>query len=517
MTLLPHLFRMLSLLASASWNLATEDPWGFAGKLAERIRQSNGPVLSLLPTEPLTRLAAAPTSKARQLIDTGHFTAGIQHVAELGSAASRSDIHLAKRTLERLEQLTTRPPTVTHISRSTDEHRVLHVLTNSKPFTQSGYTVRSHNVLTCQQEAGIQVEAVTRLAYPVLVGKFPTSATQVVDDIAYHRMLPWSYPAGLRKRDTLAVRDLVGRAHHFRATVLHTTTDYKNAVIVARAAAELDIPWVYEVRGELENTWLSRQPVDKQTEAEASEFYNLARSQEARYMQAADAVVALSEVSRDQLVERGVRPGKIHVIPNAVESDLVGRDFDRSAIRRELGLDPEVTLVGTVTSVVDYEGLEVLIRALKHLPHKVSALIVGDGTARPRLESLAHQLGLEQRVIFTGRQPQKSIWRWYAALNVFVVPRRDIPVTRTVTPLKPLTAQALGIPVVASDLPALREVTGGLARYVAPDDSEALAEALASLDPSGRKQEGNEEWLTGRTWAANGERYRMLYDSLVAR
>ena len=63
---------------------------------------------------------------------------------------------------------------------------------------------------------------------------------------------------------------------------------------------------------------------------------------------------------------------------------------------------------------------------------------------------------------------------------------------RTVTPLKALQAQALGIPVIASDLPALREVTGGVESYVPGEDPKALAEAIA----------GVEESDTGRNWAA---------------
>ena len=171
---------------------------------------------------------------------------------------------------------------------------------------------------------------------------------------------------------------------------------------------------------------------------------------------------ALSEISKKQLVERGVLAEKIHVIPNAVDEEFIGREFERSAIRRELGL-PDIPLVGSVTAVVDYEGLDTLIESLQHLPIKAKVLIVGEGTARPELEALASSLGMRDRVIFTGRKPQDEIWKWYAALDLFAVPRKDTQVCRTVTPIKPLMAQSLGVPVVASDLPALREVTGGFA------------------------------------------------------
>ncbi|MDO5668794.1 MAG: glycosyltransferase family 4 protein [Corynebacterium sp.] len=390
-------------------------------------------------------------------------------------------------------------------------HRILHFLTNSEPFTISGYTVRSTHVLACQQAQGIQVLGVTRLGYPVLVGKFPPSHRQTVGGNCFHRLLPWIYPRSLVRRNEVAVAKLVAVAREFGATVLHTTTDFSNAVVVAEAARQLSIPWVYEARGELESTWLSRFPEEQRDEAASSEFYLAARSMETRCMQAAGGVVALSEVSRGQMVERGVPSEKITVIPNAVDKEVIGREFDQSAIRRELSLPVGAKIVGTVTAVVDYEGLDVLLRALEYLPPEYLILVVGDGTARPDLEAVADEIGVADRVIFVGRQPNSDIWRWYAALDVFVVPRKDTHVTRTVTPIKPLTAMALGIPVVASDLPALREVTGQKAIYVRAENPEDLARGI--VESYGTHQSGP-EWAAKRTWSANGRRYKELYDSL---
>lgn len=107
-------------------------------------------------------------------------------------------------------------------------------------------------------------------------------------------------------------------------------------------------------------------------------------------------------------------------------------------------------------------------------------LLVGDGTHLPVLRDLVEREGLSGRVTFTGRQPAYSIAPYYSALDVFVAPRRDSLVTRTVTPMKTLQAHAFGIPIVASDLPALREVTRGQAQYVPPGNPEALAAAISA-------------------------------------
>ncbi|QGU08467.1 GDP-mannose-dependent alpha-(1-6)-phosphatidylinositol monomannoside mannosyltransferase [Corynebacterium occultum] len=501
------LLRTLTLLGSAGTRLALEDPQGFLSKAKERVRTADNRFLAGLPVSLLPDLPTG-SSLARELIDRGELSAGIEAIEGVAGQASRAERHLGRITRQRLSQLRERPvPGIKAVAAA--EARVLYVLTNSQPFTNSGYTVRTQSVLQAATEAGVPVHAVTRLAYPVLVGKIPSSLIQEVKGISYERLLPWVYPRSLRSRDDLAVKMIVERARRFNATILHTTTDFKNALVTSHAAAELGIPWVYEVRGELEGTWLSRRPAEQQEEAALSEFYRLAREQETRCCQAASAVVALSEVSKQKLVDRGVAASKIQVIPNAIEEQEVGRDYSRAELRTELGL-PEGSLIGSVTSVVDYEGLDTLIRALEYLPEGTRVLIVGEGTARPELEKLAKMLGVEDRVLFPGRKPQQEIWKWYASLDVFVVPRKDTPVCRTVTPLKPLMAQALGVPVVASDLPALREVTGGLAEYTQAENPEALARAISRV---GSAPEVG-EWIRTRTWRHNGRRLFELYDSL---
>lgn len=505
--------RALSLLLTAATRLVMEDPSGFLTKVRERLRTSSNPVLSRIPAVPLSSFPQDP-SPARAAIERGELSKGIELIEARGKHATRAEKHLAQRTRERLGQLQAPPaPSASHASVEPGRHRVLHVLTNSLPYTNSGYTLRSQNILSAIQETGIAVRAVTRVAYPVLVGKIPNAESQSVDEIVYERLLPWSYPLSLRDRDELAIEMLVERARAFGATALHTTTDYKNAIVVSRAAEILGVPWIYEVRGELENTWLSRQPTELQKQAQQSEFYRMARNQETNYARAANAVVALSEISKKQLVERGVLAEKIHVIPNAVDEEFIGREFERSAIRRELGL-PDIPLVGSVTAVVDYEGLDTLIESLQHLPIKAKVLIVGEGTARPGLEALAVSLGVRHRVIFAGRKSQDEIWKWYAALDVFAVPRNDTPVCRTVTPIKTLMAQSLGVPVVASDLPALREITGESEEYVEPGNSEALGEAIRNALRKKQQARENLQWIESRTWKRTGSRYQNLYDSL---
>lgn len=489
------------------------DPSAFREKLSERLRIDG---LFHQASGIDWRISQAERSDLRKLADRGELVAVLEKVLRKDTRSSWRDLKFARKCAEDLTLLQREVPVGKKIedAKVGSTTKVLHLLNNSLPYTTSGYTVRTQQMIKSQQEAGINALGMTRFAYPAVIGRIATSPRIKVDRVTYLANLGWLFPSSKMKRHNLAVDEVVRQARRYSVDLIHATTDYQNALVAADAAQILGIPWVYEIRGQLESTWLANQPDPLRETARASDHYVLARSQETACMKAASAVVVLSEISREDCIRRGVIPQKIHVIPNAVDEELIGYQFDRNGIRRSLGLDPDVTLVGTVTSVVAYEGLDVLIRALELLPTTFSILIVGDGVERPNLEALALRLGLSDRVIFAGKQPSNDIWKWYAALDVFVVPRIDTKVTRVVTPLKPLAALALGIPVVASDLPALREVTGGKAAYFPSGSIEHLATELQKAteytDPTSR------DFVLTRTWTQNAQRYLELYSGKPA-
>lgn len=503
-----HWLKVSTLGATSMSRLFLTDPKKFIGQVGERLN------ISFLRPKKSGHDTAGSDGSADTLFTEGEYSKATE--AATGKQRRRIQGELELLTTKGLlgSTLTKQGPLDTATLTGVDgsDIRSLHFLTNSLPHTQSGYSLRSHSVLSSIKNEGVSVRATTRIAYPVTVGKIPKSPTDTIDGITYERLLPSIFPAQLTERHEKSARMLAEIGRRQGSTILHTTTDFRNGLIVHAAAQELGIPWVYEARGEMEKTWLSRFPEEDQPAAEQSEFYRLARTQEARVAAAAHGVAALSEISANQLVSRGVDRSRIIVVPNAVEDRLLTQPVDKARLRAELGL-PDGLIVGAITAVVGYEGLDTLIRSIKYLPADARVLIVGDGTARPELEKLAETLRVSDRVIFAGRKPSEDIWRWYGALDVFAVPRHDTAVARTVTPIKPLIALALGVPVVTSDLPALREVTGGISTYSEAGNGESLAQAILQArdaDPSLSK-----DFAATRTWSANGKRYRVLYERLA--
>ena len=411
--------------------------------------------------------------------------------------------------------------------------RVLHLLTNSLPHTQSGYALRSHHILTSLRGHGIESLALTRTGYPVMVGKALASQEDVVDGIRYRRTLPAQLGATPHERLEQQVEEAMRLVAQFRPHVLHATTDYRNALVAQAVSDATGIPWVYEVRGLMEQTWIASHPRQEgRAEAAASQRAALTAAREGQLADAAAGVVTLGGAMASALVERGVPEASIQLVPNGVDEALLAETLDVHTARRAVGLElPDgAFVVGGVSAVVPYEGHEVLLRAAKILVGSAEypgplrghlhVVIVGDGTAAPALHTLARELGIEDRVHLPGRVPRQQARQWVQAMDVVAVPRLDLEVTRSVTPQKPVEAMALGRPVIVSDLPAVRETVTDAdgevrAELVPAEDPAALAAVIHELWARPERQallaEAGRTLARERTWPALMRRYAAVY------
>ena len=390
--------------------------------------------------------------------------------------------------------------------------RVLHLVTNALPETVAGYTIRTQGIAGAQRAAGHDVHVLSRLGFPVNRGRLEAGAEAEVDGVPYHRLLT----ARLPLRADAAFRADVARSarlvRRLRPTVLHAHSNHVNGQVGLALRAELGLPLVYEVRGLLEETWLSRTGGSPD-----SDFYRLSRAAETRVMLAADAVVTLSTAMREEIVGRGVPAERVHLVPNCVDAAW----WEAPGAPTRTG----PFTVGIGSTLNTYEGVDVLVEAVALLRERgtdVRLLVLGGGPAAADLADLARRRGLGDAARFTGPVSRPELMEAYRGLDVFCLPRRDLPVTRLVPPLKPVEAMAMGLPVVASDLPPLRElvVGGGEDRglLVRPDDPAALAEAVSTLTHAALRQRlgyAGRHWVREtRSWAAAATTYDAIYDEL---
>lgn len=173
-----------------------------------------------------------------------------------------------------------------------------------------------------------------------------------------------------------------------------------------------------------------------------------------------------------------LNPARVRYIPNGV--DLAA--FDAPATPNA------VPVIGTVAALRPEKNLARLLRAFhqaaEHRPARL--LIAGDGPSRPGLEALAAELGITDRVTFTG----------YVARPQALYPGFDIVALSSDTeqmPMAVLEAMAARLPVAATDVGDIRAMLAEPnAPYLAPRDDAALAAALAALldDPALRRRLG---------------------------
>lgn len=189
--------------------------------------------------------------------------------------------------------------------------------------------------------------------------------------------------------------------------------------------------------------------------------------------------------------------GQSRVILNGVDvARLAAAALPRGEAREALGLGAASAVVGCAARFDEVKRLDLLVRAVAAAPGLTLAL-VGDGPEAAALRSLAAALGVAARVRFAGERPQAA--RLFAAFDVFAAASR-----KEGLPLAVVEAMALGLPVVASDIPAHREVLGEDSAGLVPGTAEAFATALAALIADGARR--------ARLGAENRTRARSEFD-----
>ncbi len=209
----------------------------------------------------------------------------------------------------------------------------------------------------------------------------------------------------------------------------------------------------------------------------------------------ADLVLPVTHVLADIMVQYGVDRERILVMPNGVDVHRF-HPLDAGTAKGALGLHAHLVL-GFVGFVRRWHGLEEVIRAMADnaLPSNTLLLVVGDGPVRGDLEALALNLGVAERVRFTGVIERKDLPQYIAAFDVALQPG----VTAYASPLKVIEYLAMGKPILAPDQANIREIlTDGLnARLFPPESAQARTRALTEL--------ASDAWLRTRLAAGAAE------------
>lgn len=232
----------------------------------------------------------------------------------------------------------------------------------------------------------------------------------------------------------------------------------------------------------------------------------------------ADIVNACCRFSADALAQNdGFRRIPVEVIENGIQFDRYQSQPDRSALRRQLGLDSNRRYIATVARFHPVKDHDSLIRAFAQLTSQyddLDLLLVGDGTLREQLTSLVKSLGIENRVHFLGvRSDVPDILQ---AVDIFALTSLCEAASLTL-----LEAMAAGLPVVVTDVGGNPEIVRqGLDGFLAPRQAvDEIAQAIKKLldDPEQARQMGisgrervKEHYTLDRTITRYHQLYRQL-------
>lgn len=406
------------------------------------------------------------------------------------------------------------------------ENVVLHVLKESLPFYERGYTMRSHTTLLAQKQAGFEPRVVTSLGFPRNDGFEEFPLYEEIDGIPHHRLdLGPFYPVREVPFDHLLSDQAMLTAMlatEMRPALIQAGSGYRGyetALVGLAVAKYLEVPMIYEIRSFLEHTWTG-----ELERAEEGEYYDRRYQQEIRCLTEANHIITIADSMRAEIIGRGIPAEKISVVPNVVDVNRFKPRPKSQALLGRHSLNGS-QVIGYISNLGFREGIDNLIRAVGLLRDSgldVKCLVVGDGPERDRLSALVDELGLGDHVVLTGHVPNSEILDYYAAIDLFVIPRIDDRAARLVTPLKPLEAMAMGIPVIAADLPALRELVspGERGEVFRPSDPEHLADIAGDLlvddDRRMKYAAAGRAWVeSDRTVEANAHRYASILRSVL--
>jgi glycosyltransferase involved in cell wall biosynthesis len=174
-------------------------------------------------------------------------------------------------------------------------------------------------------------------------------------------------------------------------------------------------------------------------------------------------------------------------------------------------------LISYLGEMAPQDGVEHALHALAALSEKRDdwhAVLGGDGESRPGLRRLATELGLDDRVEFTGWLYETDLRRLLCSSDVCLVPEPKNELSEASTLMKIAEYMAMARPIVAYDLAESRVTAGDAALFAAPNDPEALARGISELldDPERRERMGR----VGRERVENGLSWEHSERALIA-
>lgn len=206
---------------------------------------------------------------------------------------------------------------------------------------------------------------------------------------------------------------------------------------------------------------------------------------------------------------------KTDIVPTGIDVNKFNI-MDASSLKKKYGLENK-KIVLFVGRLEPQKGLRYLVESMNHLNKDISLIIIGEGTEKNKIKDIIGKLNLVKRVHLLGKIDEKLLPLHYNMCDVFVLPSTN---RLEAFGLVLIEAMACGKPVVATDMPGIKEVvldekTGFLCE---PFDSKGLAEKIRIIldDENKRKNMGKnarKHAIKNYSWEVIAKKIERIYEA----
>lgn len=292
--------------------------------------------------------------------------------------------------------------------------------------------------------------------------------------------------------------------------VIHAHNEHTASTYIAwRLAKKHNIPLVITCHGQLKFGNMLLDMVEK----------SYSKMIASRILKDASAVCALSPKDREYLLSLGrLDPSRVEIVSNAIDPDQLNRE-EGAELREEVRniCDSDGRKVLFVGRLSKRKGVEQLIRAMGSISRDrslsdVKLVMVGKGEEHGRLQSMIGSLGLQDRVNILNYVSEEELYSLYRCSDIFTLPSLSEGCPTVI-----LEAMYFGLPVVATNIPGIRDHFKDTAWLVPPLDDVKLADSISTLAKSEKLSEsmrkaGRDNILEKYTWDKLATHHESIYD-----
>lgn len=193
-------------------------------------------------------------------------------------------------------------------------------------------------------------------------------------------------------------------------------------------------------------------------------------------------IVAITNGLKNFYIKHGAKPDNVLIAPDGVDVEQFSIPLSSREAREKVGLSPSHTIVLYTGHLYEWKGADTLARAASYVSPDIHVTFVG-GTDK-HVEDFKGRYQAIPNISILGKKPHHEMPLYLKSADLLVIPNSaKEEISRSYTsPMKLFEYMASGVPIVASDLPSLREVLDEeMVAFFKPDDHTSLASIITEL------------------------------------